>query len=132
MIDTDLRKHLQGLNTSAGKKIFLGNAEQGTEKPFVVIRRSSGDQPLTLGGTKLFQRAQFDVHVITNDYPDAYPVVNSILNALHGYRGELGGVGGANIKSTRCISFPSDQSEIDGDKVTRWVQSTFLFVYSEA
>lgn len=128
MIDTDLRTHLVELDTAAGVKVYTGNANQGTARPFVVIRRATGDQPLTLGGVGLFQRAQFDVNVITENYTDAYPIANAIREALHGFRGALGTT---DVKSCRCISFPSDQSEIDGDRVIRWVQSSFLFVYSE-
>jgi hypothetical protein len=131
MIDTDLRTHLVELDTAAGVKVYTGNAVQGIPRPFVVIRRSSGDQPLTLRGVGLFHRAQFDVNVITENYTDAYPIANAIRSELHGFRGALGGTGGADIKSCRCVSFPSDQSEIDGDRVIRWVQSSFLFVYSE-
>lgn len=131
MIDTDLRTHIVELDTAAEVKIYTGNAPAGIPKPFVVLRRTSGDQPLTLGGTGLFQRAQFDVHVLTDDYPAAYPIANAIRDELHGYRGALGGTAGTDVKSCRCVSFPSDQSEIDGDRVIRWVQLSFLFVYSE-
>lgn len=132
MIDTDLKEHLEELDTAAGSKVYTGNASQDVIKPFIVIRRSSGDQPLTLGGTTLFQRATFDVNVLADEYPDAYSIANTIREALHGFRGLLGGTGGTDVKSCRCVSFPSDQSEIDGDRVIRWVQSSYLFVYSEA
>lgn len=132
MIDTDLLEHMRGLNTAAGKKIFVGNAPQEVRKPFVVIRRSLGEQPITLNGTRLFERAQFDVHVIADEYPDAYPIANAIKTSLHGYRNTLGGTGGTDVKSCRCVSFPSDQSEIDGDQEIRWVQASYLFVFMEA
>jgi hypothetical protein len=131
MIDVDLRNHLVELATEAGEKVFTGNAPSGETTPLIVIRRSSGDQPLSLDGTKLFERAQFDVNVLTRDYPDAYPISSAIKTALHGFRGLLGGSDGTDVKSCRCVSFPSDQSEIDGDRVIRWVQSSYLFVYSE-
>jgi hypothetical protein len=130
MIDIDLRTHLIETITAADGKVYTGNAPQGVSRPFVVIRRSAGEQPLTLGGTRLFQRGQFDVNVLTEDYPDAYPIANAIKDALHGFRGALG-AGDTNVKSARCISFPADQSEIDGDRVIRWVQASYLFVYSE-
>jgi hypothetical protein len=132
MIDTDLREHLIELSTGAGNRVFTGNADQLERKPLVVIRRASGEQALTLGGAKLFQRGQFDINVLTDDYPAAYPTANAIRDALHGFRGLLGGTGGTTVQSCRCVSFPSDQSEVDGDRVTRWVQATYLFVYSEA
>lgn len=132
MIDKDLLSHLVELDTAAKDKIFTGNAPQGMKRPLVVIRRASGEQPLTLSGVSLFKRAQFDVNVITDDYSAAYPIANAILEELHCFRGPLGGTAGADIQSCRCVSFPSDQSQIDGDLVVRWVQSTYLFVYSEA
>lgn len=132
MIDTDLVRHLEELGTAAGNRVYTGNAPQGGIFPFIVLRRSSGDQRLTLGGTRLFEHAQFEVHVIADEYPVAYPIANAIKNELHGFRSVLGGTGGTDVKSCRCVSFPADQSEIDGDKVVRWVQASFLFVYSEA
>ncbi len=132
MIDTDLIRHLEQLGTEARSQVYTGNAPEGVRNPFIVLRRSAGNQPITLGGTKLFERAQFDVHVIADEYPMAYPISNAIKNELHGFRGVLGGTGGADVKSCRCVSFPADQSEIDGDKVVRWIQASYLFVYSEA
>lgn len=131
MIDSDLITHLRELDTAAGNYVYTGNASQGAGRTYVVVRRSSGDQPLTLSGTALFKRAQFDVNVTADNYTDAYPIANAILASLHGFRGALGGTGGADVKSCRCVNFPSDQSEIDGDKVIRWVLLSFLFVYSE-
>jgi hypothetical protein len=131
MIDSDLLEHIRELDTAASDDVYTGNAGPGAGKTFVVVRRASGEQPLTLSGTGLFKRAQFDVNVFARDYDDAFPIANAILTALHGFRGALGGTGGADVKSCRCVSFPSDQSEIDGDKVIRWVQLSFLFVYSE-
>jgi hypothetical protein len=131
MIDIDLRTHIVELDTSAGTKVFTGEAPQGLGRPYIVIRRSAGDQPVALNGTKLFLRGQFDVNVLTEDYPAAYPIANAIRDVLHGFRGVLGGTGGTDVKSCRCVSFPSDQSEIDGDRVIRWIQASYLFVYSE-
>lgn len=131
MIDTDLRSHIVDLDTQAGVKVYTGNSPQGVPPPFVVIRRSAGEQPLSLDGTRLFERAQFDVNVLTEDYTAAYPIANAIRNALHGFRGVLGGTDGADVKSCRCVSFPSDQSDVDGDRVIRWVQASYLFVYLE-
>lgn len=132
MIDTDLINHIAELDTAAGEKVYTGNAPQNVPMPYVVIRRASGDQRLTLGGAKLFLRDQFDIHVFADSYSDAYPIANAIKSELHGFRSLLGGTGGTDIKSCRCVSFPQDQSEIDGDLVIRWVQSSYQFVYSEA
>lgn len=132
MIDTDLRTHIIELATAAGSKVYIGNAPQGVPNPYVVIRRSAGEQPITLSGRKLFQRAQFDIHVLADEYPVAYPTANAIKDELHGFRDLLGGTSGTDIKSCRCVAFPADQSAIDGDEVVRWVQTSFLFVYSEA
>lgn len=131
MIDSDLITHLRALQTAAGDAVFTGNAGQSVPRPFVVVRRATGEQPRTLGNVALFSRAQFDIHVITDNYPEAYPIANAIRTALHGFRGVLGGTGGTDVQSCRCVSFPSDQSEIDGDQVVRWVQMSFLFVYAE-
>lgn len=132
MIDTDLRAHLIDLGTEAGSNVHTGNPPQGVQMPLVVIRRSAGDQRISLGGTKLFQKDQFEISVAAKDYQTAFPIVNAIRAELHGFRGYLGGTGGTAIQSCRCISFPQDQSLVDGDQVMRFFLSSYLFVYSEA
>lgn len=127
MIDQDLVAYLAGLGTAAAARVYLGNAPQDKLKPFVVVRRTGGSVPKTLGGVSLFERSEFSVNVIADNYTDAYPTANSIRDALHGYTGAMGST---SIKSGRCTQFPTDQSEIDGDKVIRWVASSFLFMHS--
>jgi hypothetical protein len=129
MIDTDLRAFLVALATGAGDRIFVGNAEVGAPQPFVILKRNGGSVPRTLSGAALFSRTQFSVDVITADYPSAYPIAFAIRDALDGFVGTLGAT---PVQSARCISFPTDQSLVDGDVVTRWVAMEFLFVHSEA
>jgi hypothetical protein len=127
MIDQDLVAYVQGLSTAAGNRVHLGNAPQETAFPFVVIRRTGGNTPQTLGGISLFSRGQFSINVIAKDYPGAYPTANAINVALHGFRGTMGST---TVQSSRCVSEPADGSEVDGDKVTRWLTQDFLIVYS--
>ena len=126
MIDQDLVAYVASLGTAAGTRVHLGNAPQGTVFPFVVIRRTGGNTPQTLGGTKLFSRANFSVNVIAKEYSDAYPAAISIKNALHGY---VGTMGETSVQSARILSEPSDGSEIDGDKVIRWLAQDLLIVH---
>jgi hypothetical protein len=126
MIDQDLVAYIISLGTAAGSRVHLGNAPQGVVYPFVVIRRTGGNTPKTLGGVSLFSRAQFSINVIAKEYSDAYPVANAIRDALHGFRGTMGST---NVQSARCIAEPSDGSEIDGDKVTRWLTQDVLIVH---
>lgn len=106
--------------------MHLGNAPQGTLFPFIVIRRTGGNTPKTLGGVSLFARAQFTINVIAKDYPDAYPTSNAIRDALHGFTGTLVTT---DVQSARVISEAQDGSEIDGDKVTRWLSQDVLIVH---
>lgn len=134
MIDQDLLAELVGLNTAAGDRVRLGNANQGEAFPVIVVRRSGGSRPRTLSGKGLFERCEFAVHVLTREYATAYPVANAIVDHFHGTRntrGFSGLMGTTCVKSCRCIRFPSDESEIDGDKVTRWIAMGFLFMFSE-
>lgn len=126
MIDQDLVAFVIALNTSAGSRVHLGNAPQGADEPFVVIRRTGGTQPQTLGGVKLFSRAQFSINTIANVYSQAYPAANAIHAALHGYRGSMGDT---EVQIARAISEPADGSEIDGDKVIRWLTQDVLIVH---
>jgi len=125
MIDQDLVTHIKSLATAAGTRVHLGNAPQDTALPVIVIRRTGGTTPQTLGGVSLFSRAQFSINVIANEYADAYPTANAIKTSLHGFRGEMGTT---VVQSSRCVSEPADGSEIDGDKVTRWLTQDYLIV----
>lgn len=132
MIDTDLRAHLIELDTPAGSRVYIGNALQGASKPNIVVSRVTGQQPRTLGGRKLFSRLEVNVNVMADDYPDAYPTALAVKEELDGFYGFLGSTSGTHIQSCICISHPADQGLVDGDKVIRWVQATYRFVYSEA
>lgn len=126
MIDQDLVTYVKALATPAGDRVHLGNAPQESARPFVVIRRTGGTTPKTLGGVTLFSRGQFSINVIAEQYAEAYPTANAIKDALHGFNGTIATT---EVQSARCISEPSDGSEVDGDKVTRWLTQDFLFVY---
>jgi hypothetical protein len=126
MIDQDLVTFLAGLGTAASARVHIGNAPQDTAYPFIVIRRTGGNTPQTLGPVSLFSRAQFSINVIAKEYSDAYPTANAIKTALHGFRGTMGSTA---VQSSRCVSDPADGSEIDGDKVTRWLSQDYLIVH---
>jgi hypothetical protein len=127
MIDQDLVAYLAALGTAASTRVYLGNAIQNKDFPLVVVRRTGGSQPKVLGGTALFERSEFSVNVFAETYAEAYPIANTIRDELKNYRGALGST---SVASSRCTLFPTDQSEIDGDKVTRWVAMSFLFMHS--
>lgn len=126
MIDQDLVAFLAGLGTAAGPRVHIGNAPQDTAFPFIVIRRTGGNTPKTLGGVSLFSRAQFSIFVMAKEYSDAYPTANAIKTVLHGFNGTMGST---TVRSSRCVSDPSDISEIDGDKVTRGLSQEYLIVH---
>ena len=104
MIDQDLVAHIKDLATAAEDRVHLGNAPQGTVFPFVVVRRTGGTTPQTLGGISLFSRGLFSVNVIAKEYADAYPTANAINASLHGFRGAMGDT---TVQSARCTAEPS-------------------------
>jgi len=126
MIDQDLLAHLVALGTAAGARVHLGNAQQDTPFPFIVIRRTGGTTPRTLGGVSLFVRTNFSLNVIAKEYADAYPIALAIKASLHGYRGTMGTT---DVQGSRCTNEATDVSEIDGDKVFRWLQQDYLITY---
>lgn len=129
MLDTDLRQFVIDLATAAGARVYVGNAPQANAPlPIVVMRRTGGSQPRTLDRTALFERTQIGFDVLTNDYPTAYPIAFAIREALDAFEGLIGTT---RVHSARCISFPNDQSVVDGDLVIRWVAQEFLFVHSQ-
>lgn len=127
MIDQDLVAYLVTLATGAGSRVYLGNAPQNVTYPCVVVRRTGGSQPRSIGGTPLFERSEFSVSVIADNYADSYPIANTIRDALKSYRATMGET---VIHVSKCTLFPTDQSEIDGDKVTRWVALAFSFMHA--
>lgn len=127
MIDQDLIAYVVSLATAAEARVYLGNAPQNTPLPLVVVRRIGGGQPRSLNNTPLFERSQFSVNVLADNYADSYPIANAIRDALKGFRGMMVTT---PVESSQCTLFPIDQSEIDGDKVTRWVASNYSFMHA--
>jgi hypothetical protein len=127
MIDQDLVAEIAALGTAAGERVYLGNAPQRTDYPLVVVRRTGGSQPKVLGSRTLFSRSEFSFNVFGEVYSDAMPIANTITDYLKNYRGTMGDTA---IETSRCTLFPTDQSEIEGDKVTRWVAMAFLFMHA--
>jgi len=127
MIDQDLVAYLVTLATGAGSRVYLGNAPQNVTYPCVVVRRTGGSQPRSIGGTPLFERSEFVMDALAANYDDAYSVANTIRDALKGYRATIGET---VIHVSKCTLFPTDQSEIDGDKVTRRIALAFSFMHA--
>jgi len=128
MIDQELVTYIKALGTDAGTRVRTGNVLQEDAYPTVVVTRTGGNEPRTLGGTSLFSRGNFTISVITDQYANAYATAWAINGALKSY---LGSMGTTHIHSSRCLATPSDQSLIDGDRIVRFVSQDFLFVYLE-
>jgi Protein of unknown function (DUF3168) len=126
MIDADLRAYLIALATGAGERVFVGNAPAGQDMPLIIIRRTGGGRRTALGGEVIFNKTSFSIDVLTVSYPTAYPIATAILEALHEFKGVMGGT---TVALAKCVGFPRDDSEIDGDNVTRWVASEYQFTY---
>lgn len=135
MIDEDLVAYVKALGTAAGTRVHLGNAPQDAVKPFIVIRRTGGTTPKTLGGVSLFARAQFSINVVgkgkesdgSGGYQTAMPVANTICDAMKSFTQGL--IGSTTVEGIRVLSEPADGSEIDGDKVTRWLTQEVLITH---
>lgn len=129
MIDQDLVAYIKALATDAGTRVRTGNVLQDDALPTVVVTRTGGTEPRTLGGTALFARGNYTFSVITDQYTNAYATARAINTALKSF---VGTMGTTQIHSSRCLSTPSDQSLVDGDRVVRFVAQDFLFVYLES
>lgn len=128
MIDQDLLTYLQLLNTAAGTRIYFGSAEQEDLLPIVVLRRTGGAHPRTTGGRKLFERSNFEVNVLAHTHAQSYPISTEITEALHDFRGVIGGT---RIVNAQCVQFPDHVTEVEGDNRKRWVTSQFRFMHHE-
>lgn len=128
MIDQELVAYIKALGTDAGARVRTGNVLQEDAYPVVVVTRTGGNEPRTLGGTALFARGNYTFSVITDQYTNGYATAQAINTALKSYTGAMGST---QIHSSRCLATPSDQSLVDGDRVIRFVSQDFLFVYLE-
>jgi hypothetical protein len=128
VIDQALVTYIKALGTDAGTRVRTGNVLQEDAYPVVVVTRTGGTEPRTLGGTALFARGNYTFSVITDQYTNAYSTAQAINAALKSYTGMMGST---QIQSSRCLATPSDQSVVDGDRVIRFVAQDFLFVYLE-
>jgi hypothetical protein len=132
MVDSDLIAFLVALNTGAG--VHLGNAPQDAPYPVVVVRNAGSRQRMTTQGTPLFHQPTFAIHVLhhgltpqgTGGYDDALPIAWTIHDALRSLRGMMGDT---RVAVTRITSAPRDISEIEGDKVTRWLQQDVVITH---
>jgi len=109
MIDQDLVAYIVALDTDASTRVYTGNAPQNATYPLIVVRRTGGSHPRTMWAP-LFERSEFAVHIITDNYAEAYPIANEIRDALKEFRGKMENT---EVVSAKCTLFPTDQSEIE-------------------
>ncbi len=129
MLEPDLINYLIAGLPRAGGRVHLGNAPQSTALPVVVVIRISGSTPRTLGNTKLFSRANLQMHIVgDDDYQSVLALANDLLALIDGFKGDMGTT---RIESCRCDGEPSDTSYIDGTKTFRQLTSDFKFVYRD-
>ena len=73
------------------------NRNWATEPLFVVWNLRNVHQPVYTGQTqsnKGIDRPIFQVHIYAQAMSDAFNISNTILQSLHGFSGQFGGVGG--------------------------------------
>jgi hypothetical protein len=128
MIDRDLLTDLQQLQTAAGPRVYFDTVPQTVTLPAIVIRRSGGERPRTLGGIRLFERSVFEIAALGSDHPQTYAIANAVRDHLDGYRGVIGST---RIRDARCIAYPDHTSEVTGDAVTRIATATYKFMHSQ-
>lgn len=128
MIDTDLLTFVVDLDTAAENRVHLESPPQEDQLPLVVVRRATGDQPVTTAGRALWERSTFEVNVLGKSHAESYPIMSAIRTALHGFRGMIGAT---HVHDCRCTSFPDHITEIDGDNRRRWITAQFRFLHSE-
>jgi hypothetical protein len=128
MLEKDLIDRLTLAIPSVAGRVHLGNAPQDTALPFAVLRRTAGSTPRTLGGVKLFGRANVSVDLVGATYADVLIASAAAHESLDGFKGQAGET---YVESARCLSDPADNSLVDGDLVLRQLTQDFLVVYRE-
>lgn len=130
--DAELVAWVTGLNTGANS-VHMSSAGQNKSYPLIVIRRTGGTTPRTTNGKNLWTRTFYEFHVLHSGkrddgqggYGAAMAIALQLKAGIHGFRGAIGNV---TIMGAVCQSEPVDASEADGDRITRWIQLSFLMV----
>lgn len=82
----------QTVNRVTVPSIFVDNAEQGAEPPYVVITITDGDAMLTLDGTyhDTLREAEVDIDCFSYDRTEAATINTTIRQFLDDYSGAAG------------------------------------------
>lgn len=128
MLQSDVIQQIVAINTAAQGRVHHQVIPQRTALPFVAVQRISGNQPLTLTGTRLLERATLRVAIFATSYQTAELIERDIRTTFHGYRGTLGST---TIHSTSVQSTSDEVSFVDGDDVIKGTGIDLSFVYQE-
>ena len=129
MLEPDLIEHMKASLTGIAGGVHLGNVPQDCDAPAISVTRISGTSPRTLGGRKLFSRADVQIVVVGDDrYAPVMAAANQVRELLEGFRGPMRMT---LIESCLCEGDPADNSVVDGNKVIRALSLDFKFTYRD-
>jgi hypothetical protein len=111
------------------QKIFVGAARQGTEQPYIVIDRMSGEKFKGLDGNQGTRRAEIDIECWHNTPGDATTLADVVSDFLDDY---TGAAGSATIKeSTQVDEADNYDQPKSGGEIGEWVTIlNFEFIYT--
>lgn len=132
MISKGLRTLLlaqSSITDVVSQKIFVGAATQGTEQPYIVIDRTSGEKFKGLDGYQGTRRAEIDIECWHNTPGDATTLADLVSDFLDDY---TGAAGSATIKESTQVDETDnyDQPKSAG-QIGEWVTIlNFEFIYT--
>jgi hypothetical protein len=127
MLEPDLIAYLIAHAATVKGEVHLGNVPQGSPLPAYAVVRVGGLTPRTLNSTRLFQRANLQIHTVGADrYAPTQTAANELRELLDNFKGPMGDT---YIESCRCEGEPADNSFVDGNQVYRQLTQDFRFVY---
>jgi hypothetical protein len=92
------------------------NRNWATQNKFVTWHLKNVHQPVYTGvpqNNKGIDTPVFDVSIFTKEMADCYDIANDIIQALHGYQGQFGGISGFPIsKADVFMRYQSYDDEI--------------------
>ena len=107
-IEVAVFQHLANNVPSVNNRVYALVAPQGAGSPYIVINKVSGVRDYTMQGESAVVTARYQFTVYALGYAAAKATTKEIQAAFSGFKGQMGGAGGAWVEG--CFY----QNEIDG------------------
>lgn len=125
MLEQGLRAHLladESVAAIVGPRVYALQLPQRPTYPAITFRRVGVQRFPTLDGGPELAGVRVQVDCMATGYEAAKNLAAAVRGALHGHRGDLGGV---VVQSVELDGGETDLDEVEGDRAMRWVSLDF-------